>query len=286
MKKHTMKMLSSTTVVILMLGCSSGPEIITQDPAMSLPAASDRFEEILLPGEIPEITVHHVILKGPYTEMVVRDTAQDDIFLFIAGNGRLISADSSYEIVPESIAIPFGELKISIEAPTGEELHYLHIQKPISPEDRFQMASFPEENRAQVYFRQFKECVAYTEPIKSPNTISRTVLPKDHIARVAMGTVQATGPDEVGAHEHPMLEQLFLGLADNNVTVIADGSEEQLTEFELLHIPRGSSHGVRVETGEHMYYMWMDFFQTKEGEEWLKTHKAVQPNDSKDYRAF
>jgi hypothetical protein len=31
-----------------------------------------------------------------------------------------------------------------------------------------------------------------------------------------------------------------------------------------------------VNEGKEMYYVWMDFFLDKKGEEWLKTHKAIK----------
>ena len=46
----------------------------------------------------------------------------------------------------------------------------------------------------------------------------------------------------------------------------------------MLHIPLGSSHSVTVEEDEIMYYVWMDFFLDKKGEEWLKTHKVNDDN--------
>ncbi len=91
-----------------------------------------------------------------------------------------------------------------------------------------------------------------------------------------MGTVEAPGPDHVGAHEHGMLEQLFLGLTDNDVIVHADDASVAFPAYSILHIPLGSSHSVDVAEGDKMYYMWMDFFRDKKGEEWLKTHNAVK----------
>jgi hypothetical protein len=41
------------------------------------------------------------------------------------------------------------------------------------------------------------------------------------------------------------------------------------------HIPLGSTHWATVSEDKKMYYMWMDFFLTKEGQEWLKTHKPI-----------
>ena len=100
------------------------------------------------------------------------------------------------------------------------------------------------------------------------------------VPRLAMGTVETSGPDRVAPHEHPMLDQLFLGLADNDVIVHADEAQVRFPAYSLLHIPLGSSHWVEAEDGCQMYYMWMDFFLTKEGQEWLKTHQhVVEPGD-------
>jgi hypothetical protein len=152
----------------------------------------------------------------------------------------------------------------------------------LSGQDMEDLSGFPAENRVGLFYTRFVDCEPYTEKIKSPNTVSRTVLPQDIVPRVSLGTVEAPGPDAVGAHEHPMLDQLFLGLTGNDVTVHADKSSASFTAFELLHIPIGSSHWVSVDEGKKMYYMWMDFFLTREGQEWLKTHKPVS-SDKDDY---
>ncbi|MBF4985871.1 cupin domain-containing protein, partial [Nonlabens mediterrranea] len=148
------------------------------------------------------------------------------------------------------------------------------ISSLLTDQDFKDLKEFPKENTQQVYYAKFTDCKSYTEPIKSPNTVSRTILPNQYIPRIAMGTVQTTGPDRVGAHEHPMLEQLFLGLSDNNCTVYADDAQVDFPEYSVLHIPLGSSHSVSVEKDEVMYYVWMDFFRDKKGEEWLKTHNT------------
>jgi len=93
-----------------------------------------------------------------------------------------------------------------------------------------------------------------------------------------MGTVQTIGPDKVAAHKHPMLEQLFLGLSKNNCIVYADDDKVNFPEHSILHIPLGSSHSVSVEKDDIMYYVWMDFFLDKKGEQWLKTHKVNADN--------
>ena len=146
----------------------------------------------------------------------------------------------------------------------------------IISKDILDLKEFPKENTQHPYFAKFTDCEAYTESIKSPNTVSRTVLPNKYIPRIAMGTVETTGPDKVDPHEHAMLEQLFLGLSANNVVVYADDGQIDFPAYSILHIPLGSSHSVEAGKGNKMYYMWMDFFLDKKGEEWLKTHNTVK----------
>jgi hypothetical protein len=150
------------------------------------------------------------------------------------------------------------------------------VRKRITQADRPEIARFPQFNAAP-HVMKFKDCPKYGEAIKSPKTTSRTLLPENYVPRVALGTVETTGPDKVGAHRHAMLEQLFLGLRENDITVVADEARANLTPLSILHIPSGSMHGAEVAGGKKLHYIWMDFFPTKEGQEWLKTHKPEVP---------
>lgn len=254
---------------------SFGSEIPIQTLDMNLNRGANFAIESILPGEISEVEVDHITLKGPFTYDEEISEIQDLIYLFLTGEGTFYSRDTKKQIEKESIAVATSATSVRIKVPRWETLHFIRIKKLLSEKDFQDIASFPPENRGELYFKTFLECEAYTEKIKSPNTVSRTILPKDHIPRVAMGTVQAPGPDAVGAHEHGMLEQLFLGLSNNQITVHADGINCDFGEYDILHIPRGSSHGVSVEDNNQMYYVWMDFFMTKEGQVWLKTHKSM-----------
>ena len=96
---------------------------------------------------------------------------------------------------------------------------------------------------------------------KSEKTISRMLVPEDIVPRLSIGSVQTTGPDMIAAHRHPMLEQLFYGIQGNSCHVIADDYETDFGERTLLHIPLGSTHSVRVDKGQQLHYIWMDFFK-------------------------
>ncbi|MCL5127609.1 cupin domain-containing protein [Algibacter sp. L4_22] len=226
----------------------------------------------ILTNEIDGVTTDHITINSDITQKVDIDATHKTIYLFITGNATLTSGGKTYEIVPETIMLPNNVDDIEFKANEDETLHYLKISVLQTELDLVDIKTFPKENVDNIYFKQFTDCESYTEPIKSPQTTSRTILPNKYIPRVAMGTVRTIGPDKVGAHVHGMLEQLFLGLTDNNSVVYADEAQVDFPEYSLLHIPRGSSHSVSVEADNEMYYVWMDFFVDKDGEEWLKTH--------------
>ena len=268
-------------IAILLGSCSEPPEIVVQDLQMQLPPNTRELNEEVLPGEIADTRIEHLAFVGPTEQTVALEEGHVTMLLFLKGTGVLRADSISHDLVPESIAIPMGDLgQVQLSVPAGETLHFLKFTKTLSEQDRDDLAGFPEENRYELYFTRFVDTEPYTEKIKSPNTVSRTVLPADIVPRVALGTVQAPGPDRVGAHEHPMLDQLFLGLAGNDIVVHADDASAALGQFSILHIPIGSSHSVTVEGDKQMYYVWMDFFLTKEGQEWLKTHKAMSTEES------
>lgn len=269
-------------VSLIFMGCSQSTDIVVQNMTMELPSESPVFSEELLPGEIADTKIEHLAYVGPLEQTLSLSGDNVNMFVFLKGNGTLKADTLSFDLAPETIAIPMAFEKVSIEVPDGETLHLVQFTKTLTEQDKEDLADFPDENKYAVYYTKFDDCEPYTEKIKSPNTVSRTVLPADIVPRVSLGTVEAPGPDEVGAHKHPMLDQLFLGLTDNDVTVHADDASAEFTAYSLLHIPLGSSHWVSVDENKKMYYLWMDFFMTKEGQEWLKTHKPMA-TDKNDY---
>ena len=235
---------------------------------------TDHYSSLILEDEIKDVRVEHVVLTNKNTRVDSSTDGYKTIYLFIKGTGEVVAESTSYKIVPETILLPNAVKNITIKTAQDDSLHYVKISCKLSAQDYKDLQDLPTENTQNVYYAKFSDCQSYTEAIKSPNTVSRTILSNEYIPRIAMGTVQTKGPDKVAAHEHPMLEQLFLGLSENNCIVYADDSKVNFPEYSILHIPLGSSHSVSVEKDKIMYYVWMDFFLDKKGEEWLKTHKV------------
>jgi hypothetical protein len=228
----------------------------------------------VLAGEVPGVAADLVTIGGPARFRDSGDLNHEVVWLFIGGPAVLHTRSLDYKITDETIArAPLG-WAWSIKVEAGQTLRAIRIRKELSVEDRGELAKFAENNAAP-WIRRFLDCPSYTEAIKSPRTVSRTLLPENFVPRMAIGTVETTGPDRVGRHKHPMLEQYFIGLQGNDATVSADAVNILFPEFSILHIPLGSMHGTEVPAGKRLYYVWLDFFTTKEGQEWLKMHKPT-----------
>lgn len=228
----------------------------------------------LLENEIQGVEVSLISL-GPgnhYNQKAVRSYAV--VLLVVDGSGTLKTRGRAFPVATETIARAPQGWSWRIEAAQSTPLHLLRIRRELSQADLAEFSKFP-QFQAEPLVKAFKDCTPYKEAIKSPKTTSRTLLPENYIPRMAMGTVETTGPDTVGAHRHPMLEQLFFGLRGNDITVTADQARARLGQFSILHIPLGSNHGAEVAEGNRLHYVWMDFFADKKGQEWLQMHKPI-----------
>lgn len=222
----------------------------------------------LLPGAIEGVETNYYIQPGGTDYSPARHQERAQVFLFIRGAGKvqMESGDFAFSEIVACCAPGRGPAVIQA---TGAPLEYLEILIELQPPEIAQLHAMTP------YGVLYSQCEPYAEAIKSPKTISRTIVPARTIPRFCMGSVETEGPDTVGAHAHPMLEQLFFGLPGNSCVVIAGQAEAALEGRALLHIPLGSWHGVRVEEGRRLHYVWMDFF--KQEEDLAYIHAQHQP---------
>lgn len=241
-----------------------------------VPAGSPARVTDVLVGEVPGIRASLVSLGPGGRHAEGRSRTEDKVYLVLGGRGAVVADGSPLPVERQTIArLPVGT-DTALAADAGSTLDVLVLRHALSDEDRADLAAHP-ENQAGPYVRKFSECPTYGEAIKSAKTTSRTLLPKDIVPRMSIGTVETAGPDRVAPHAHPMLEQFFLGLDGNDIVVHADGGQTPLGANELVHIPLGSSHGAEVAQGSKLHYVWMDFFRDREGLRWLETHKPNEP---------
>ena len=245
---------------------------------MDAPIGDQGYSEEVMHGEIEGLEIFHKAAVGEGEHPIAGKEDHATFLLVLHGTGVLHTPLGKQTLAAESfVLLPKGTQPANLALDEGQTLHYLKFCKKYSAADKESLKT-QDYQFDKLYYTRFKDCASYTEKIKSPNTISRTILPGDIIPRVALGTVEAAGPDQVGAHSHPMLEQIFLGLSDNEITIYADDAYAKMKAFSIMHIPLGSTHWVELAAGHQMNYMWMDFFLTKDGEAWLDTHKHIDEN--------
>lgn len=227
----------------------------------------------ILPHEIEGVDFFYVGVDKESPFQFTQKKNHISIFLLIHGKGRIRQGDQIFNINEVALLVPSAMEEIVISA-TKSNLGILEIalELPIVYQDYMekQHNKFP-------YFLSYSQSKQYKESIKSEKTINRMLLPENIIPRFCMGSVETKGPDEVGLHAHPMLEQFFFGLEDNHCIVKADDSDTLFKENILLHIPLGSEHGVKVEQGKMLNYIWMDFFYTESDMDYIqKNHITIE----------
>jgi mannose-6-phosphate isomerase-like protein (cupin superfamily) len=225
----------------------------------------------LLVNEIAGAETNYVMVKADSAFAPAVCAEQSRILFFISGRGEAETGGVSFSITEMAVlAVPPGtscRLKSA-----GSALTYLEI---LWRQNEDELAKKP---YFSPYFLSYSQAHTYKEACKSPKTVSRTLIPENTIPRFCMGSVQTTGPDLVGAHKHPMLEQHFYGLPGNQCIVKADALEADFGENILLHIPLGSEHSVRVEEGHNLHYLWLDFFRDQKDMSWITQSHVKDEN--------
>jgi hypothetical protein len=228
----------------------------------------------VLSGEITGLRIEWISVKGPYLFSEFSLTGSYFLLISLRGNALLYLNGKEFEFSTKSISrFPYNE-QVDIQVKKGEEFHFLCFRKQLDENDLYLISENPDDH-SSLYINKISDCQTYTEEIKSSKTINRMLLPVGLIPRLCVGSVETNGPDSVGEHEHPMLDQLFLGWENCKCTCSADGESILLTENLMLHIPLGSRHSVSVADGDILSYIWFDFFFTLKGQDYIEEQHKI-----------
>ncbi len=236
------------------------------------PGSSEPIEERLLAGEIPGLEIiHRAVPASQVMRFPPIPPANGRVLLFLSGTGHVVCGEWRGDMREMALLVPRQSQTLSAHADTV--LHALDFVMVFSESDE---REFRRASRRYPLLRTYSACERYTEAIKSSTTINRTLLPANIFPRLCLGSVEATGPDVVAAHRHPMLEQLFVGLAGNDARVRADDTEIDFGAYVLLHIPLGSEHSVHVGPGRKLHYIWVDWFRNADDVAWIaRQHRPL-----------
>jgi len=228
--------------------------IDAQIPPVRLDPGERQVSDLpLLPGAVDGVETVYCVQPKDVEQVLVPRSGKARVVLFVSGEGEVHCRDRVFSF--SDIAAFAGTAALTIRA-VSSALEYLEI--------RLDRAEAELSRAAELFFVRYVECETYGEAIKSAATVSRTIVPPDVVPRFCMGSVETVGPDEVAAHAHPILEQLFWGLPGNDCMVTADDAQAPFGEWALLHVPLGSRHGVKVLEGKRLHYVWMDFFRSED----------------------
>jgi len=237
----------------------------------------------VLENEVYGLTSTLVIVKQGFPfQLDGLHNGDSRILIIVSGDGDLTDVNGWHTSISalKTIALePGSRAGCTITASSTGENNSIQLLELIvkgSPDD-VTAAADAAARKALPFALEYQDASTYSESFKSAKTISRTMIPKGIIPRFAAGSVQVSGPDAVGEHSHPMLEQYFLGLPGCNAIVKADGETAKLCEWTLLHIPLGSTHGVTVDEENDLHYVWIDLFRNLDGEAWLDGHVDNKP---------
>jgi len=191
----------------------------------------------------------------------------------------------------DSKRYPFGERASFVADPNkaleiscSENAHFLEIQWQLNADDQ---AGLSKHKTIFPLMQIYSECEQYRETYKSQKTISRSIIGHHELPRFCMGTNESYGPDRVGIHEHPLIDQFFYSFSENDVILLIDGKRQPYKGNTLIHFPRVSKHGMEIPEGKKMHYLWMDFIMDPKGVDFLdEVHKmtGVKQSFSQDHR--
>lgn len=209
---------------------------------------------LLYDGEIPGTRMYHLVLGAGREFVSEKDPMLLRVFFLVEGDATFCAQDQTHRFRERAVYLPMPEQELTILA--SEDTCLMELHWKLNPED----AEFLKKSGVTFPFtRIYSECPQYHEDVKSDKSVSRTILDHHQMPRIAMGSNQSYGPDQVGIHTHPLLDQYFFSFPENKVNLIINGEIVPFGGDTVLHIPLGSYHGVDVPADGQMHYIWIDF---------------------------
>jgi len=219
-----------------------------------------------------ETTFTHLFSNGVYH--LPKESEHLIILTFFKGKGEVLTREKRLLISGISVFAPKPGNPATVKS-IDDPLIFFETKIPLDKTDKV----FIKEKEAHYpYFVNYHQSKTYRDYFKSKKTVSRTLVPPFFMPRFCMGSVESTGPDRIEPHAHPILDQLFFSLPENECTLLIDEKKQVMKGNTLLHIPLGSNHGVDVEPNKKMHYLWLDFFKKTEDMEYIeKVHEPTEP---------
>lgn len=180
------------------------------------------------------------------------------IFTFASGLGIIKAGKKIFPIDEQSVFIPdFDQDKLEITA-GDTDIEFIHITGTMNDTDRRQMSHC---QYVLPRFVRFSEAIQYTERFTQESGAKvkqHSVIAGRHLGRYTMGWVIGKGPDFVGQHTHPSLEQWYFMLQGADFTYDAGDRSIAVKEGDVSFTPHGTSHGSTCKEEGFINYVWFE----------------------------
>ncbi len=215
----------------------------------------------ILPGTCPGITIKKCRLS-PGCSVLPRVYSRQDkmqIFFFTRpGGGMLRAGNRFFALKEQGVFVPaFDRDPLTITA-GHEALEYLHIIGPMTDIDRRQM------DRCSFVLPKMtflSDSIEYTERFtqeSGSHVVSHSILAGRHLGRYTMGWNIGAGPDFIGQHTHPTLEQWYFMLDDSDFIYRAGNQNIHVEAGDISFTPHGTSHGSECDSNGYINYVWFE----------------------------
>ncbi|MBP5162859.1 MAG: hypothetical protein ILP16_07785 [Spirochaetales bacterium] len=224
--------------------------------------------EPLLTDCIQEMTTSSVsILSGE--KLTIDPDDYYHVFVLITGSVIIKTEGKSFTFISRTTFVPGPDSSVELNAQSDSGLLFIRVLKHSEDSELLK-----EYGTAFPYVMPYESSKQYWDVHKTQKTIPRIMLEQRTIPRMCMGSCESLGYDEIIAHAHPMLDQYFYSFPENHTTVSIDDEKIDFKGNMIMYIPLGSNHGSTVDPGNHLHYVWIDFFNDAEGMKRLDTmHK-------------
>lgn len=180
------------------------------------------------------------------------------LVFFLTKSGYVRSDNKIYELDDQAVFTPdFDKEKVTIVA--GEEdLYFITITGPMTEVDHRQMANC---QYVLPRFVRLRESIEYTERFTQESgskVVSHSIIAGRHLGRYTMGWNIGAGPDFVGQHTHPTLEQWYFMIDGSDFDYVAGGNVIPVTNGDVSFTPHGTSHGSQCSEDGYINYVWFE----------------------------
>lgn len=217
-------------------------------------------ETEILAGTCPGIKICKCKLQAGKEKKleVFGEDEKMQLLFFTTKSGVLKSGNTIYEIDDQAVFIPDFDRQDVVLIAGDEEVQFIRITGPMTEVDHRQM-----KNCQYVLprFVRLRESIEYTERFTQESgskVVSHSIIAGRHLGRYTMGWNIGVGPDFIGQHTHPTLEQWYFMIDGSQFNYLAGGNVIPVEEGDISFTPHGTSHGSECTEDGYINYVWFE----------------------------